>query len=528
MASTQVAGRYRLVEQLGSGGMGRVWLARDEMLHRDVAVKEVALPEGLTDSEREELRLLTLREARAAAQLSHPNVIGIYDVLHTQERPWIVMEYVRGRSLVQVVHQDGPMPPQRVAQIGLAVLAALRAAHSAGVLHRDVKPGNVLLAEDGRVVLTDFGLAVFTSGEGMVTNPGLVRGSPQYISPERARDGVSSPESDLWSLGATLYTAVEGRSPYARDTPIATLTALATGPPDAAPRAGALRPVLDGLLRRNPASRMKPEAVERALRRAASEPPRRRVPRPRRPALAERAPPPPPATTQPLTPPPAAVTRHRIWRRRTPRVVAGLALVVLAVPGAVLLQQARAADPGAPAALPAPEGTPAGVPACPPLTGPAPASRHAHEYTLVPGWVWYDDPSGFSVAVPAGWSYAREASLVCFGEDPGGRVLAVEQLAQAGADLVGHWARTEAELVAAGRLPGYQQVAIRARDYHLAAADWELRYGEEPARRHAIARGFRVTGGQTYAIHWSTPEFDWQVNRDYFDLVVASFTPAGA
>ncbi len=265
-----IAERYRLIESLGAGGMGRVWLARDEMLRRDVAIKEVIPPEGLTAEEREELRLRTLREARAAARLNDANVVRIYDVVHTEQAPWIVMEYVPSRSLHQVITDDGPLPPERTAQIGLAVLNALKAAHAAGVLHRDVKPGNVLLADTGRVVLTDFGLAVFEGGDGAVTRPGLILGSPQYISPERAREGISGPESDLWSLGATLYAAVEGRSPYARSTTYATLTALATEDPDPATRAGVLKPVLNALLRKDPKARAGVAETERLLQRAAS------------------------------------------------------------------------------------------------------------------------------------------------------------------------------------------------------------------------------------------------------------------
>jgi serine/threonine protein kinase len=174
--------RYRLVRKVGSGGMGRVWLAHDEMLHRDVAVKEVVLPEELTQAEREELFQRTMREARAAGRLNHPNVVAIYDVVLADNRPWIVMEMVRSRSLYEVIKGDGPLSPKRAAEIGLYVLAALKAAHAKGVWHRDVKPGNVLLADDGRVVLTDFGLATF-DGDGTVTRPGLILGSAQYISP---------------------------------------------------------------------------------------------------------------------------------------------------------------------------------------------------------------------------------------------------------------------------------------------------------------------------------------------------------
>ena len=248
--------------------MGRVWLARDEVLHRDVAIKEVIPPAGLTEAEREEMRQRTLREARAAARLNHPSVVRVYDVVRTDVHPWIVMEYVPARSLHEIVAEDGVLPWARVAQIGLQVLGALRAAHRAGVLHRDVKPSNVLLTDDGRVVLTDFGLATMP-GEATVTRPGMVLGSPAYISPERAREGIAGPESDLWSLGATLYAAVEGNSPYQRSSAIATLTALVTEEPPPARHAGALRPLLNGLLRKDPRTRIDAEEAERLLRRAA-------------------------------------------------------------------------------------------------------------------------------------------------------------------------------------------------------------------------------------------------------------------
>ncbi|HEU4421053.1 MAG TPA: serine/threonine-protein kinase [Pilimelia sp.] len=259
-----VAGRYRLREPVGSGGMGRVWLARDEMLQRDVAVKEVIPPEWMTAEERDELRLRTLREAQTAARLSHPHVVQTYDVV-PGERPWIVMEYVPSRSLHQVIVEDGPLPPRPVAHIGLCLLAGLTAAHHAGVLHRDVKPHNVLIGHDSRVMLSDFGLATFDSGDGAVTRAGLIMGSPQYVSPERARYGTSTVESDLWSLGATLYAAVEGRSPYARSSAMATLAALATEPPNPTRNAGPLRPVLAGLLRRDPRARLHPDEVHTLL-----------------------------------------------------------------------------------------------------------------------------------------------------------------------------------------------------------------------------------------------------------------------
>lgn len=248
--------------------MGMVWLARDETLHRDVAVKEVVPPAGLTDDERAEMNARSLREARAIARLSHPNVVRIFDVVTVDGRPWIVMEYLSGKSLAALMAQEGRLAPAKVADIGLGVLAALRAAHGAGMLHRDVKPGNVMLGEDGRVVLTDFGLATLP-GDPAVTRTGLILGSPSYISPERVEGGEVGPAADLWSLGATLYAAVEGQSPYARPNAMATLAALATEEPAPPRLAGPLKPLLVGLLRKDPRLRMTAAEAEQVLLRVA-------------------------------------------------------------------------------------------------------------------------------------------------------------------------------------------------------------------------------------------------------------------
>lgn len=247
--------------------MGRVWKARDEVLHRDVAIKELVPPPGLTPDERREMRERSLREARAIARLNNVNVVRIFDVLRTDGDPWIVMEYVASKSLQDTIAEDGPVTPAKAVEIGLGVLNALNAAHKAGVMHRDVKPGNVLLGEDGRVVLTDFGLATIP-GDPNVTRTGMVLGSPAYISPERAREGTAGPEADLWSLGATLYAAVEGKSPYARPSAIATLAALATEPMPPPRNAGPLKPLLQGLLRKDPEERITAEVAERMLRKA--------------------------------------------------------------------------------------------------------------------------------------------------------------------------------------------------------------------------------------------------------------------
>ncbi|MFF4531018.1 serine/threonine-protein kinase [Streptomyces sp. NPDC001407] len=260
-----VAGRYRLLDRLGQGGMGVVRRARDEVLDREVAVKEVRAPAGLLDHEVRQLYARMEREGRAAARISHPNVVTVYDVVTEDGRPWIVMELIRGLSFADVLEAQGSVTPARAAHIGAETVAALRAAHQVGVLHRDVKPGNILLANDGRVVLTDFGIAT-VAGSSALTRTGELVGSPEYLAPERALGRPPGPASDLWSLGVTLYAAVEGFSPFRQDTPLSTIRAVVDQelPP---PRgAGALTPVLEGLLRKEPERRLGAEEAERMLR----------------------------------------------------------------------------------------------------------------------------------------------------------------------------------------------------------------------------------------------------------------------
>src|SRR5262249_29920766 len=234
-----IGGRYALRTAIGHGGMGTVWRATDTLLRRDVAVKEVLLPQGMAASDRDAMYQRTLREARAAAALSHPAVVQVYDVVTEGGRPWIVMELLQARSLAEIIIEDGPLAPRAVARIGIALLGALEVAHAAGVLHRDVKPANVLICVDGRCVLTDFGVARMPS-DSQLTTPGMVLGSPHFISPERAIGAAFGPPSDLFSLGVTLYAAVEGRPPFDRPDPIETMRAVVEDAPAPAVRAGAL------------------------------------------------------------------------------------------------------------------------------------------------------------------------------------------------------------------------------------------------------------------------------------------------
>ncbi|MGI5484444.1 serine/threonine-protein kinase [Streptomyces lavendofoliae] len=273
-AGRLVGGRYRLLERLGSGGMGTVWRARDEVVDRDVAVKEPRVPEHFTAAERHTAYLRMQREARAAARIDHPSVVAIHDVVTEGDSPWIVMELLRGKSLAEVL-DEGTVPPQEAARIGSAVLGALAAAHEAGVLHRDVKPGNVMVGRHERVVLTDFGIAQM-EGEQRLTETGGFVGSPEYVAPERVLGRRPGPESDLWSLGVTLYQAVEGVSPFRRQTTPSTLQAILLAELPPPQHSAELTAVLTGLLRKEPESRLTAQAALPMLRAAAAPP----LPRP--------------------------------------------------------------------------------------------------------------------------------------------------------------------------------------------------------------------------------------------------------
>ncbi|XUL94276.1 serine/threonine-protein kinase [Streptomyces galilaeus] len=250
-----LAGRYRLGEVLGRGGMGTVWRAEDETLGRTVAVKELRFPSSIDEDEKRRLITRTLREAKAIARIRNTSAVTVFDVVDEDDRPWIVMELVEGKSLAEAIREDGLLEPRRAAEVGLAILDVLRSAHREGILHRDVKPSNVLIAEDGRVVLTDFGIAQ-VEGDPSITSTGMLVGAPSYISPERARGHKPGPAADMWSLGGLLYAAVEGAPPYDKGSAIATLTAVMTEPLEEPKNAGPLKDVIYGLLNKDPAQRL--------------------------------------------------------------------------------------------------------------------------------------------------------------------------------------------------------------------------------------------------------------------------------
>lgn len=535
MQGQLVAGRYRLADSIGSGGMGRVWRAHDEVLHRAVAIKELTAALYVAEGDRDRLLARTRAEARAAARINHSAVVTVHDVLEHDGRPWIVMELVEGYSLADAVKEHGRMEPAEAARIGLWVLRALSAAHSAGVLHRDVKPGNVLIGHDGRVLLTDFGIAQI-EGDSTITRTGEVVGSVDYLAPERVRGHDPGPSSDLWALGATLYTAVEGRSPFRRTSPLTTMQAVVEEQAAEPANAGALGPVISALLHKDPAARPDAAEAEQLLAEAAEgrrpqgaqaylatqhgapyagEPEtsatvRRRTgtgaPLPPADATARTAVAAPPAQGAGAAPAPA---RHRL--RNTLLV---LALAVAVAGGtAVVLQQWHGGRAGA--------GTTADPTASPTAdtSGEVPAD-----------WKLYDDPWGFSVYLPKG--YERQVVGVS------GDLRQVDYTPDGGEHFVriaidtapdfntahAHQIDLEQQLQ---RLVDYRRVRLEENTYRDRPGSlWEYTWTAQPkdtpfpGPRRAVEETYMSRAGHEYAIYVSAPAADWKTADSQFTTIL--------
>jgi len=416
----RVAGRYRLLAESG-GRRGAVWTAHDEVLGREVALKRVDLPAPPA------LRERSLREARAAARIASLHVVRVFDVVEDGDQAWLVMERVPGRSLVDLITERGPLPPADVVRIAQQLLLALSAAQEYGVLHRDVRPSNVLLRPDGSAVLTDFGLAT-------------LEGSPEYLAPERLAGTEANPSTDLWSLGCLLYAAAFGRSPFDRGDRTSTLAAVRHEEP--ALPGGPLGPVLRGLLAKNPALRIFAETARLMLLAAAAGV-----------AAAEETP--------ASRPPPVASGRHR--RRRGRRALA-LAATALVAAGLTTTAIRAGGDPTtAPEArdraptTSAPDGVPDPRQAA---TTPSPSTDPD---ALPDGFRLHVDETGFAVAVPADWAVSRDGSRTDSVEPGGGRFLRIDQTETPRPDPVADWQEQEVEVSA--RLGGYSRIRIAPVDY---------------------------------------------------------------
>jgi eukaryotic-like serine/threonine-protein kinase len=537
-----VAGRYRLSARIGRGGMGTVWLAEDQLLDRRVAVKKLHVPPHLENEERAKLYERTRREARSAARISHNSVTVVHDVVEDQGLPCIVMEYVHSRALSHVVREDGPLTPHQGARVGLAMTGALRAAHGAGVLHRDVKPANVLLSEDGRrVVLTDFGIAA-ASGTTTLTRTGEFIGSVNYSSPERVQGGEAGEPADAWGLGATLYEAVEGVPPFRKDTWMETAFAIATEPPRHMERAGALRSLIEQLLAKDPGDRLTLEGAQRWLAEAAETvamPFAAGSPvfggaavaggtgdtsgtgdispgdaggeggtAPTRPHAEAPASQPAVAAPAPAAPPhPRRPRRRRLLWSSCALVAAGAlaAGAWLAVQNFKALHAIRSEAPPARATPSSGDGLPK-----PP---PTPA-----------GYKRVNDPLGFSADVPKGWhrkleSNGHDASYIA----PSGKTkLLFSVLDFADSDPLRHWRQLEPDV--REKSPGYERMRMNYTKYQgQSAAIWEYRWQGRARTFHAIDLGFGETGEKQYALYLSAPDAEWISAKKNFDVAKRSY-----
>ncbi|NUV66717.1 serine/threonine protein kinase [Streptomyces sp. CAI-121] len=556
-AGLVLAGRYRLGDVLGRGGMGKVWRAHDEVLHRTVAVKELTAGLYVAEADRLVLHARTQKEARAAARITHPGVVTVHDVIEYDNRPWIVMQYVDGPSLADEAKEKGDIAPREAARIGLHVLSALRAAHGAGVLHRDVKPGNVLLARDGQVLLTDFGIAAI-EGDSTITRTGELVGSIDYLAPERVRGGDPGPASDLWSLGATLYTAVEGTSPFRRTSPISTMQAVVTEEPPAPVNAGPLGAVITALLRKDPAERPTAAQTEQMLldamegrepRAAQAHVPTQRFPEESRygygdgsgsgtpaappgsdgatarlPGAATSAAATAPAGQDRTAPAPgpasAPVTRRAGSRWRTVLVVVVAAAVLGGAAGLLAMKYGEGSGtPAGGRGGPAAGSTPSA-----PGTTPEPTSPASE---IPDGWHRVDDPAGFSLVVPKGWERQVNEGQIDYTPDNGAHRIRISVDPDPDFDHPYlHMENMEEQL--STRLPGYQRIGMEKNTFRdRPGALWEFTWNEtkdHPGPRHGIDQMYYGgTGGPEYALYLTAPQEGWEASREKFDIMLRSW-----
>jgi eukaryotic-like serine/threonine-protein kinase len=522
-----VAGRYRLTEQIGRGGMGTVWRAEDEALGRQIALKRLRVGPHLSHDELATLFERTRREARSAARILHPNVVVVHDVVDDDGLPCVVMEYLPAITLTELLRDSLTIPPEEAVRIGLGVVAALRAAHAVGVLHRDVKPSNVMLGAEGRVVLTDFGIAT-TAGTSTLTRTGEMVGSIDYMAPERVRGLKPGPASDLWSLGATLYQAVEGHPPFRRDTAVATGYAIATEPLEPMKQAGPLEPLIEALLSKNPDERPSAEQTEQELR--GGRPRESTVPLPLTSSLADsggdsqtpggratdREPVPPVPPGAPGAPAPTAGGGER-RRRRKSRVPLSIAVAVVAVATAVAatVYTLSTRDTGTPDT---------GAQENPGATGPS--------YTPPPVPDGYHQVSekelGVSLPVPDGWRVSsRTAEQVKYIDESELVELTIGIVEPAGTHPMAHFRDVEANTQL--NYPTYRRLRmVRTTFRGQPAAVWEFTFEGRARTFRAIDLGFGREGGREYDVYVSAPDAEWDTYRPVFDTVTDGLTTTGS
>ncbi|MFI1048860.1 serine/threonine-protein kinase [Streptomyces griseoruber] len=502
-----MAGRYRLVESIGQGGMGRVWRATDHVLDRQVAVKEMRI-DGLDPEDGRTRRERTLREARATARIDHPNVVRVYDVVDEGERLWIVMELVAGRSLERVMAEEGPLRPRETARIGLGLVEALRQVHAGGVLHRDIKPGNVLVERGGRVVLTDFGIAAIQDAKAL-TMVGMLVGSPDYMAPERISGRPQGPPSDVWSLGATLCAALAGHSPFSRDTTLATLHAVLYEEPRLPAGAGPLTDVLRALLEKTPQARPSLPALAESLRAVAhpDEPPTRALRSPTRPEL-------PDGSGE--RPPEGEPSGPAVASRGRSRVVAGTGVVAVVVGVVLALAPWSGGDGdqagGGASPKPSPSPTSSSSPSATVegTSGPPSPPPGAHQ-----------EAGGFAWATPQGWRRDVKTGAEVHYTSPDGTQELAAKSSLARGDLMDTWRTSEQNARQGG---DYRKIRLEETTYKgRPAVVWEYTFTLRGARWHARLLGFDQAG-KSYQINtWYRPAVEAAALKTY-DEVKESFT----
>ncbi|MGP3687996.1 serine/threonine-protein kinase [Streptomyces sp. IBSNAI002] len=539
-----LAGRYRLIEPIGRGGMGKVWRAHDELLHRTVAVKELTAGLYVAQADRDVMHARTQKEARAAARIQHPAVVTVHDVLEHDDRPWIVMEYIDGPSLADAAKAAGRIEPREAARIGLHVLGALRAAHAVGVLHRDVKPGNVLLAKDGRVLLTDFGIAAI-EGDSSITRTGEIVGSIDYLAPERVTGGTPGTASDLWSLGATLYTAVEARSPFRRTSPISSLQAVVNDEPPALKQSGALGPVITALLRKDPADRPTAGEAERMLLEAMEgrEPKAAQAYVPTRSVTSQELAPAQdhpqevsqeaaaPGTTahttplpEPETPVSAPAPTDRAgggWIKRA----AAVALVAALIGGGgvfgILKYTSDSGSGGSDKNASAPDQEGAGG-----------ESKSQKSQAAPPaGWSKVTDPEGFTLFVPDGWHREYNGTQIDYTPDNGNHFIriAVDPTPDYETPYL-HLLDLEKQV---RKRAEYKRLRLEQNSFRdtTRGALWDFTWTEKgtlAGPRRAKEQMYIAPDGTEYAVYMSSPAADWDTTRQQFDIVLSGWEPPAA
>ncbi|MFD5736434.1 serine/threonine-protein kinase [Streptomyces sioyaensis] len=520
-----IAGRYRLTEQIGRGGMGTVWRVQDEVLGRQVALKRLHVQPHLSDDELATLYERMRREARSAARIVHPNVVVVHDVVDDDGRPCIVMEYVPAVTLGDLLKERQTIAPEEAARIGLGMTAALRAAHAAAVLHRDVKPGNVMLGAEGRVVLTDFGIAM-TADASTLTKTGEMVGSIHYMAPERIRGRKPGPASDMWALGATLYRAVEGRPPFRRDTAMEAAYAIAVDPLEPMKQAGALAPLIEALLSKDPDERPSADETEQALRTARSGGPAgstgaTTVPRPA-PTAAPSAgqdgeAPSRPSGEETVRVDPAPSDHRGRERRpgRKRRVLVSSAVVVTAAATAITGVIYATSDRGTGTPPTGARKNPGGAPH--PYT-PPPVPKGFHKVSEL----------GAAFPVPDGWTAIKRSGELVTYSDKSRRVsITVKMFEPAGANPMPHF--TDMEAQTKRNYPGaYSRVRREPLSFRgQPAVVWEFTIRGRERGYRAIEEGFGRAGSREYDINVTAPEAQWDTYRHLFDTCTDGFMTTG-